>query len=174
MGELGSDDAMQPLLLLVRFLTLPFTIWLSVVSVGPTVSGQSLSLMRIWKPVSALLGDQLSSGRTCVQRSVQQPQLLGTDGDQKNPVPSNPLLLCSVQSWLVPLWTVMCKKVGILPLSPWVRALLGYHPSSGGTCLERAIEQPQLMGLDGDWKTENVFVFNHYDEYCKIVSTQVG
>ena len=37
-GELDSDDIMQPWFLLVIFLCLPFTIWLSLVLVGPAVS----------------------------------------------------------------------------------------------------------------------------------------
>jgi hypothetical protein len=39
------------------------------------VSGWNLFLLWICKPVSALLGDQLSPGRTCVQRALEQPKL---------------------------------------------------------------------------------------------------
>ena len=58
--------------------------------VGLAVSGLSLSLLWTCKPVSALLGDQLSHGRTHAQRADEQPQLLGVDGRQKDPVPAAP------------------------------------------------------------------------------------
>ena len=43
-GKLGSDGAMLPWFLLVMFFCLPFTIWLSLILVGPVVAGLSLSL----------------------------------------------------------------------------------------------------------------------------------
>ena len=39
------------------------------------VSGWSLFLLWVCKPVLALLGDQLSPGVTCVQSSLEQPML---------------------------------------------------------------------------------------------------
>jgi hypothetical protein len=38
------------------------------------------------------------------------------------------------------------------PLSLGVRTLLGDQLSPGGPCLQRAVEQPQLLGADVDWK----------------------
>jgi hypothetical protein len=38
------------------------------------ISGWSLSLLSVCKPVSALLGDQLSPGGTCEQRALKQPK----------------------------------------------------------------------------------------------------
>ena len=43
------------------------------------VFGWSLFLLWVCKPVSALLGDQLSPGKTSAQRAVEQPHLLGAD-----------------------------------------------------------------------------------------------
>ena len=51
--------------LLVRFLHLPFPIWLSLVLVGLAIFGLSLSPLWTRKPLSALLGDQISPGSTC-------------------------------------------------------------------------------------------------------------
>ena len=84
--ELGSDDAMYPWFLLVRFVCLPFAIRLSLVLIGHAVSGWSFFLLQAYKPVLALLGDQLSPGRTCAERSVEQLHLPGADGAWKDPV----------------------------------------------------------------------------------------
>jgi hypothetical protein len=46
--ELGSDDASYPWFLLLIFLCLPFTIWLSLVLPVLTFSDWSLSLLRSW------------------------------------------------------------------------------------------------------------------------------
>ena len=62
------------------------------------VSGWSLFLLWVCKPVSALLGDQLSLGKTSAQRAVEQPQLLGADGDRKDSDPAPLLLLWTVHS----------------------------------------------------------------------------
>ena len=52
---------------------------------GPTLDiiGENMAFSPLSPGVRALLGDQLSSGRTCVKKAVDQPQLLGADGDQK-------------------------------------------------------------------------------------------
>ena len=101
LGKLSYDDAKQSWFLLVGFWLLPFVIWLSLVLVGLAVSGWSLSLLWACKPVSALLGDQLSPGSTHAQRAVVQPQLLGADGGKKELVPAAPLLLGPVHSRLL-------------------------------------------------------------------------
>jgi len=44
-GELGSDDAKWPWLLLLKFLYLPLTIWLSLVLAGLAVSDSGLPLL---------------------------------------------------------------------------------------------------------------------------------
>ena len=73
--QLGSDGAKYSWFLLVTFSHLPFTIFLSLVLDILVVSGCSLSLLWVCKPVSALLGDQLSPHRTCVQRALDQLKL---------------------------------------------------------------------------------------------------
>jgi hypothetical protein len=104
------------------------------------------SLFFLWarKTVSALLGDQLSFCGTYVQRAVEQPSLLGTDGDWKDPVPAAPLLLCPVFSWPVLLWTVIREKVAISLLSAGVRALLGDQFSPGEILAQRIVEHRTL------------------------------
>jgi hypothetical protein len=47
------------------------------------IIGENMAFSPLSPGVRALLGDQLSSGRTCVKKAVDQPQLLGADGDQK-------------------------------------------------------------------------------------------
>ena len=59
-GELDLDDDMSPWFLLVMFLCLPFTIWLSLVLAGPAVSDCGLSFLKAC--VSVFLGDQFSLG----------------------------------------------------------------------------------------------------------------
>ena len=65
-GELGSDVVKQSLFLLVQFLNLSFTTWLSLVLDGLVGSGWNLFLRWVCKPMSALLGDQFFPGRTCI------------------------------------------------------------------------------------------------------------
>ena len=48
------------------------------------VSGWSLFLLWVCKPVSELLGDELCPGKTIVQRVVEQLHLLGADGGRKD------------------------------------------------------------------------------------------
>ena len=152
MGELGSDDAKQPWFLLVRFFHLPFAIWLFLMLVGLAVSGLSLTLLWACKPVSVLLGSQLSSGRTCVQGTVEQHQLLYANGDQKDSVRTIPLFLCPMCCYLLQFLTVIGEKVEISPLNLGVRTLLGEQLSPGETCVQRAVEQPQVLSADGDQK----------------------
>jgi hypothetical protein len=59
-----------------------------------TVIGDKVTISPLNPGMRTLLGEQLSPGRTCVQQAVEQPQLLGADGDQKDPVSAVPLLLC--------------------------------------------------------------------------------
>ena len=106
-----------------------------------------MSMSPLSPEVRALLGDQLSPGGTCVQRAVEQPQLSGADGDWKDPVPSVPLLLCPVHSWLVLLQTVIVEKVNISSLGQGVRVLLGDQLSPGGTHAQWAVEQPPQFFL---------------------------
>jgi hypothetical protein len=47
-GELGSDDAKSPWILLLVLLYLPLTIWLSLVLSALAVSDWSFSLLRSW------------------------------------------------------------------------------------------------------------------------------
>ena len=100
-----------------------------------------MSLLCSLKPASALLGYQLSSGGTYVQRAVEQPQLLGTDVDRKDPIPAVLLFLCPVCFWHVWLWKVIEENVEISSLSLGVRVLLGDQFSLGRTCVQRAMEQ---------------------------------
>ena len=88
---------MLPLFLLVMFLHLPFAIWLSLVLVGLAVSVWSLSLLWACKPVSILLGDQLSSSRVCAQ-GCGATWLPGANGGWKTPVPAAPLILGPMHS----------------------------------------------------------------------------
>jgi hypothetical protein len=55
-GKLGSDDAKQPWFLLLMFLSLPFTTWLSLGLGGLAVFDCGLSLLQV--SVSVHLGDQ--------------------------------------------------------------------------------------------------------------------
>jgi hypothetical protein len=108
--QLGSDGAKYSWFLLVTFSHLPFTIFLSLVLDILVVSGCSLSLLWVCKPVSALLGDHLSPGGTCVQRALDQPKLWVQIVDWKDPVPAVPLILCPVCSWPAPLHTILERK----------------------------------------------------------------
>jgi hypothetical protein len=56
-----------------------------------TVTGEKVAILPLNPGVRPLLGDQLSFGGACAQWAVEQPQLLGTDGDQKDPVSAAPL-----------------------------------------------------------------------------------
>ena len=60
-GELGSDDAKQAWFLLLIFLCLPFTIWLSLVLAVLAFSDCGLFVLQAC--VSVLLGVQFSQGR---------------------------------------------------------------------------------------------------------------
>jgi hypothetical protein len=119
-GELGSDGVKQSWFLLVRFLHLPFTMWLSLVLDVLAVSGWSLFLLWVCKPVSTLHGDQLSPGRACVQRALEQPKLASTNVEPKEFCPSCSTVLAShpVYSWQASLYTVIEEKVGVSLLSP--------------------------------------------------------
>ena len=68
---------MSPWFLMVTFLCLPFVICLSMVLAYPIVSGWSFVLLWACKPVSAPLGEQLSSGT----EHCGTAHLLGTDGE---------------------------------------------------------------------------------------------
>ena len=46
-------------------------------------------------------GEQFSPGSTHAQRAVEQPQITGAAGDQKDPVPPSLPFLCLVHSLLV-------------------------------------------------------------------------
>ena len=59
-GELCSDDAMEPWLLFLVFLPSAFSIWLSMMLASLAVSDCDLSLLQA--SVSVLLGDQFSQG----------------------------------------------------------------------------------------------------------------
>ena len=73
----------------------------------------AVSGWNLWvcKPVSELLTDQLSLGKTSAQRAVEQPHLLGAGGGRKDPDPAALLLLWSVCSWLVLSSTVSGEKM---------------------------------------------------------------
>jgi hypothetical protein len=126
--------------MLVRFLGLPFAIWLFLVLVGLAVSGWGLFLLWACKLVSAFLGDQLSHVRTHVQRAMKQPLLLCVDGDQKPPFLAAPPFLCPVYSWLDLLCTVTREKMAISPPSLGFRPLRGYQLSPDRTHAQRTVE----------------------------------
>jgi hypothetical protein len=67
--------------MLVRFLHFSFAIWWSLVFDFLAVSVWDFFLLLVYKPVSAVLGDQLSPGKTSAQRAVKQPHLLTADVD---------------------------------------------------------------------------------------------
>ena len=62
------------------------------------VSGWNLFLLWVFKPMSALLGDQLSPGKTSAQKPMEQPHLLGADGDRKDSDPTALPLLQPMRS----------------------------------------------------------------------------
>ena len=82
--ELGFDEDKWPWFLLLMFLPLPFTIWLSLIFTDFPVSVLSL----LQASVTVLLRDQFSLGGIQLWRAVVQGQLWGADRNQKNPVPS--------------------------------------------------------------------------------------
>ena len=69
--------------------------------------------------------------------------------DWKDLDPAAPQFLFSTLSWLALLHTIYGDKVALSPLSPRVKTLPGDQLSPGGTCVQRAVEQPQLMDVDG-------------------------
>jgi hypothetical protein len=119
------------------------------VLVGLVISGWNVSLLWTCKPISPGKTSSLL-GRVWVWRAVEQPQLPGANADQKDPVSAAPLFLCSVHSWLVSLWIFIGEKAAISPLNLEVRVFLKDQLSLGGTCIQRAVEKPQLLGADGD------------------------
>jgi hypothetical protein len=99
------------LFLLVRFLCLPFAVWLTLVLHVLAVSGWSLFLLWVYKPMSALLGDQLSPRGTCVQRVLEQPKVWVQMAKWKIPGPAAPLILYPVCSYLA-LFHSYCRESG--------------------------------------------------------------
>ena len=71
--ELSSVDAKLPWFQLLMFLTLPLTIWLSLVFAGLVISDGGFFLLPVF--VSVLLGDQFSPSDIWVWRAVAQGQL---------------------------------------------------------------------------------------------------
>ena len=91
----------MPWFLLLMFLPLPLTIWLSLVLTGLAVSDCDLSLLQAC--VSVLLEDQFSPGGIWLWRVVAQGQLQGADRNQKDPVPGCSLVPGPDGSGQVPL-----------------------------------------------------------------------
>jgi hypothetical protein len=73
-----------------------FDIWLSDVLVSFYVSDLRLYLLHVCIPVSALLGYQFSSGITCSERAVEQPQLVCATCRWEDSILAALLLLCPV------------------------------------------------------------------------------
>jgi hypothetical protein len=68
------------------------------------------------KPASALLGDQLSPGRTHAQRAAEQPQLLGADEGRKDPVAAAPQLPAAIsKSYFSPFLDQLWERRGKIP-----------------------------------------------------------
>jgi hypothetical protein len=93
--------------------------------------------------VSALLGDQLSPGKTRTQSAVEQPHVLGADGGRNDPVP--PALL-DLQPMLLagPALDSHRRENGNLTSESGVRALPGDKLSLGRNHAQRAVEQSHL------------------------------
>ena len=108
------------------------------------ISGWSLFLLWVCNPMSAaLLGAQLSPGRTFVPRALEQTNIWVQMAEWKDPVPTAPLILRPVCSWLAPLHTGIGEKVSVSPPSPslGVKTLLRGQVSPGCTCAQQAVEQ---------------------------------
>ena len=119
-------------------LCLPFTICLSLVLVRLAVSGWNLSLLWACKPVSVLLGYQLSSGRICAWKAVEPATwLLGANGSLKTSVLAASLIICLVRSQLLP----SIEKVEISPPCSEMKALLEDHSLLVG-CAQKIVELP--------------------------------
>ena len=101
-----------------------------------------LTFLWLCKPVSALLGDQLFPGRTCVQRAVEQMVT------RRILFHLLQLLLCPVGSLFI--HPVIGEKVSISPLSLGVKSLME-NSSLWGTCAQWA-QSAQAIGGDGGWK----------------------
>jgi hypothetical protein len=127
------------------FFPLPLTIWLSLVLAGLAVSACGLSLQQ--GCVSVLLGDQSSLAGIWVWRAVAQGQLLGAEGNLKDPVPSCSWFFCLValgrsllgqefeQKWWSYLYSQICPHSWETSSIP---AVFGYgalwHRISSGRC----------------------------------------
>jgi hypothetical protein len=110
-GELDSDHATEPCFLLIGFLCLPFTIWLSLMLVGLAVFGWSLPLLQTCKPVSALLEDLLSPDT----EDCSTAPTSGCRWRQEGPCPSCSAIPGPMCSWPDPALTVTREKNGALP-----------------------------------------------------------
>jgi len=83
-GELGSDDAKWPWLLLLRFLPMPLDIWLPLVLAGLAVSVSGLPSCKLvcqhsWETSSLPAGFGY--------KELWTGSVPGADGNQKDPVP---------------------------------------------------------------------------------------
>jgi hypothetical protein len=110
-GELGSDDAKYSWFLLAIFMCLLFAIWLSLVLNVLAASLWSLSLLWVCKPVSALRGDQLFHGRTCIHWALEQ-----------------------LKVWVqMVTWRILCQPLHCFcaPCVPWSPTLENFWRESG-------------------------------------------
>ena len=120
---------------------LPFATWSSLVLDVLAVSGWSLFLLLDCKPVSELLGSQLSPVRTCVQSAMEQHKLWVLIGTRRFLCQ---LLYCSC---------AQCTPHRPAPDSYWRETgYLSSEPgskSASGRTGKHAVDQPQLQDTDG-------------------------
>jgi hypothetical protein len=121
-GELGSNDAKYLWFLLLMFLLLPLTIWISLVLSGLAISGCRLTLLQAC--VSVLQGDQLSPSGIWIWSTVVQDQLLAHTETRRILSQAAPRFLCPE----VPRYV------------PWSR-------SGGLTCVHRCARTPGRPAL---------------------------
>ena len=117
---------------------MPFAIWISLVLVGPAVSGLNLSLLWAWKSVSAPLGDQLSSGT----EGCDSVQPLSLDVGLEVPCPRCSATPVFPELLVVPSCTVTGEKMVVSLSYPGVKAFPGDLFSPGRIGVQMAVEQP--------------------------------
>jgi hypothetical protein len=84
-------------------------------------------------------------------------QVLGADGNWKDPVPAVPLILCPLYTWTATFHTVIGEKVTISPSSPGVKALLGEQCSPIGTVESRLSINLSSWVRMADWKCKYIY-----------------
>ena len=147
LGKLDIDVAKQPCFLVLRFLCLSLTIWLSLLLVGLPVSDLSLFLLLAYKPmilvVSALLGRPVLSKWDLSQRFGPALAL----GSRRRPEGSCSRLFrnsCALCDPVDSFWTSIGAKMVTSSVSLGMRVLLEDQLSLGRIWILRAMGQPQL------------------------------